>query len=196
LRCRLAVGSGPKFTDEMSWLLRTRLRLAILVVLTGFALHFLRNVLWLGATYDHRPLWLLLSGCEIAVMASALGLLWSRRPLSMRSLRAVEIAIFGSIAALFAWLQVDTYHDGALLRAIVPGHEALIFLLVGKSAVLRWFLLIVLYGTFIPNTWQRCAAMVGSLALLPLALMGIGNQLDKTGGSSLSNGIWSRTVSG
>jgi serine/threonine-protein kinase len=180
VRCRLAARSGPGFTDEMSGLLRTRLRLAILVILIGFVVHFLRNVLRLGPTFDHRPLWLLLSGCEIAVMASALGLLWSRRPLSLGKLRALELTIFGSVAVFFAWLQVDTYHDGALLRAIVPGHEEQVFRLVGLSAALRWFLLIVLYGTFIPNTWRRCAVIVGSLALLPVVLMGAGSLLDKT----------------
>jgi serine/threonine-protein kinase len=178
VRCRLAAGSGPGFTDEMSCLLRTRLRLAILVVLAGFALHFLRNAFRLGPTFDHRPLWLLFSGCEIAVMAIASGLLWSSRPLSMGNLRALELTIFGSIAAFFAWLQVDAYYDGAMQRAIVPGQEEFVFRLVGLSATLRWFLLIVLYGAFIPNTWRRCAAVVGSLALVPVALMVAGSQFD------------------
>src|SRR5262249_54880027 len=155
-------------------------RLAILIILVGFAFHFLRNVLLLGPAYDHRPVWLVFSGCEIAVMVSASALLWSRRPLSIRSLRLLELTIFGTIAALFAWLQVDTYHDGALLRAIVPGHEALVFRLVSRSAALRWFLLIVLYGTFIPNTGRRCATVVVSLGVLPVALMVIGSQLDRT----------------
>src|SRR5262249_2331795 len=31
----------------------------------------------------------------------------------------------------------------------------------------RWFFLIVLYGVFIPNTWRRCAVMVGFAAALP-----------------------------
>jgi hypothetical protein len=78
----------------------------------------------------------------------------------------LELTIFGSIAAFFGWLQVDTYHDVALLRAIVRGNEAMVFRLVGKAAALRWFLMILVYGTFIPNTWRRCAASVGSLALL------------------------------
>jgi serine/threonine-protein kinase len=179
VRCRLAVGSGSGFTDEMSCLLRTRLRLAILIILVGFTLHFLRNLLAFGPTYDHRPLWLVFSGCEIAVMVCVSAMLWSRRPLSMSNLRTLELTTFGSIAAFFAWLQVDTYHDGALLRAIVPGHEAFVFQLVGLSAALRWFVLIVLYGVFIPNTWRRCAVIVGSLALLPIILMVAGSQIDK-----------------
>jgi eukaryotic-like serine/threonine-protein kinase len=178
VRCRLAMNTAPHFTDEMARLLRTRLRLAILIILSGFALHYVRN-LWLrDSSFDHRPLWLVFSGCVIAVMATALALLGRHRPLSMRSLRTLEGTVFGSIAAFFAWLQVDTYHDGALLRSIVAGHEAFVFRLAGLSAALRWFLLIVLYGTFIPNTWQRCAAIVGSLALLPIILLVAGSQLD------------------
>src|SRR5438128_2056810 len=180
VRCRLAVGSGPGFTHEMACLLRTRLRLAILIVLVGFAFHFVCQLLLPGSALDHRPIYLLFCGGEIAVMVVASTLLWSRRPLSMNALRVLELAIFGSIAAFFGWLQVDTYHDGALLRALVLGQEAVVFRLVGVSAALRWFLLIVLYGTFIPNAWQRCAAVVGSLALLPIALMAAGSQLDRT----------------
>jgi eukaryotic-like serine/threonine-protein kinase len=179
VRCRPAAGPGTGFTDELAHLLRTRLRLAILVMLVGFALHFLRNAFRLAPTYDHRPLWLFFGGCEMAVMAGASGLLWSRRPLSLDNLRRLELVLFGSIAAFFAWLQVDTYHDGALWRALVPGHEALVLRLVGLSATLRWFVLIVLYGAFIPNTGRRCAAVVGSLALLPVTLMVADSQLDK-----------------
>jgi serine/threonine-protein kinase len=180
VQCRLAPASGSGFTDEMSQLLRMRLRLAILVMLGGCVIHFLQIALWPGAVYDHRAVWLLLSACEIALMASALGLLWSRIPLSMKQLRATEVVFFASIAALFAWLQVDTYHDGAVLRAIVPGHEPLVYGLVSMSAALRWFLLVVLYGVFIPNTARRCAAVVGSLALVPVLLMVGGSFFDKT----------------
>jgi eukaryotic-like serine/threonine-protein kinase len=179
LCCRPAISSRTGFTDELSGLLRARLRLAIMIVLGGHILYFVRNLVGQGAGFDHRPLYLVFCGCEIAVMAIALGVLSLRRPLSLIQLRAVELVIFGSIAAFFAWLQVDTYHDGALVRAIVPGHEGLVFRLVGITAVLRWFLLIVLYGTFIPNTGRRCAAVVGSLALLPVLLMLIGSQVDK-----------------
>jgi serine/threonine-protein kinase len=148
-------------------------------VLFAHSLYFLRNLVGQGGGFDHRPTYLVFCGCEIAVMATALGILWLRRPLSRLQLRTIELIFFSSIAAFFAWLQVDTYHDGALLRAIAPGHEPLVFRLVGVTAVLRWFLLMVLYGTFFPNTAQRCAAVVGGLAVLPLVLMIVGSQLDK-----------------
>src|ERR1700722_15179422 len=69
VRCRLAEGSGSGLTDEMLCLLRVRLRLAILIILSAFVLHFLRNVLLPGSALDQRPLWLTVSGCEIVVMA-------------------------------------------------------------------------------------------------------------------------------
>src|SRR5262249_54989217 len=152
-------------------------------LLVGFALHFLRNLLLLGAAFDHRPLWLAFSGCEMAVMAVASALLWSRRPLGLKSLRLLEWTVFALIAAFFAWLPLDTFHDGALLRAILPGHEPIVFRLVGVSAALRWFLLIVLYGTFIPNTGRHCATVAVSLAVLPVALLLAGSQLDRTTGA-------------
>src|SRR5438552_513936 len=98
VRCRLAVGSGPGFTHEMACLLRVRLRLAILIVLVGLAFHFLCQLLLPGSALDHRPIYLLFCGGEIAVMVVASTLLWSRRPLSMNALRVLELTIFGAIA--------------------------------------------------------------------------------------------------
>src|SRR5207253_1620401 len=84
VHCRLAAGTGPGFTDEMASLLRTRLRLAILIILVGFAAPFLGELLLLGSAFHHSTPWLVFSGCEIAAMVIASALLWSRRPLSMR----------------------------------------------------------------------------------------------------------------
>jgi serine/threonine-protein kinase len=181
VRCRLAAGSASGFTDEMTHLLRTRLRLAVLIALAGFALHFLRNLL-LGHALDDRPAVLALGGGEIVVLATAWALLRSRLPLSRKALRVLEVAVFATIAAFFAWLQVDILHPGPLLRALLPGHEELVFRLVGLPATFGWFLLIVLYGTFIPNTGRRCAAVVTGLAVLPLALMVAECRLDPAAG--------------
>jgi tRNA A-37 threonylcarbamoyl transferase component Bud32 len=183
MRCRFAKGSdsGPGLTDEISCLLRTRLRVAILIILSAFVLHFLRNLLLPGAAaVDRRPLWLFFSGCEIAVMAVVSGLLWSRRALGMRTLRILELTIFGSVAAYIAGLQVDSYHDGFLVHSIVTGQEASVYRMVGISSVLRWSLLIVIYGTFIPNTWRRCAVVACSLASIPVILMLTGSLMDQS----------------
>jgi eukaryotic-like serine/threonine-protein kinase len=181
VRCRFAKGSdsGHGLTEELSGLLRMRLRLAILIILSAFVLHFLRNLLLPGAAaVDRRPLWLFFSGCEIAVMAVVSGLLWSRRTLRMMDLRILELTIFGFVAAYIAGLQVDSYHDGILPHLSVTGQEASVYRLVGISSVLRWCLLIVIYGTFIPNTWRRCAAVACILASIPILIMLIGSLMD------------------
>jgi serine/threonine-protein kinase len=171
VRCRFAHGSdsGPRFTDDIARQLRTRLRLGVLILLAGFVLHLLRNV-WQGPALDHRLLWIVIISSEIVVLAAVSALLWGRRPLSLKTLRVVELAVFGVIAAFFAWLQLDAFYDGALRRAIAPGGEDQVFWQVGKASAFRWFLLIVIYGTFVPNTGRRCAAVVGVLAVIPLAL--------------------------
>jgi serine/threonine-protein kinase len=166
----------------MSHLLRTRLRLAILIVLVGFAFHFLRN-LWLESAFEPGTPWLVYRAGEIAVLAAASALLWSRRPLSMKGLRALELAFFASVAAYFAWVQVNTYRDCAWLRALAPGHEAIVFRRADMFAAFPWFLLVVLYGTFIPNTWRRCATVVAGLAVLPVALLVAESQLDRAAGA-------------
>ena len=174
--------STPGFKDEISCLLRIRLRLAILIILSAYIVFFLRNLFLRGFTIDERRMWLLITGCEITLMLIVSGLLWSRWPLSSRRLRILELTIFATIAASLAWVQVDSYHDGVLLTSVVKGYEANVFRLVGIGAALRWFLVIVLYGVFIPNNWQRCAAVVGSLALIPVALMIAGSVMDEVSG--------------
>jgi serine/threonine-protein kinase len=175
--CRLAAGSDPQLTAATARLLRSRLQLPILIILSGFAVTLFRGLLHGPASPGH-PLWLALNGCEVAVLAVAWALLWSPWPLSVKRLRLIELTAFGMIAAAFTWLQIDTYHRGALLRALVPGQEALVRRLVGVFAALPWFVLIVLYGTFIPTTWRRCAIVVGGIAALPMMLILAGSQLD------------------
>ena len=187
VRCRFAQGSssGPGFTDEMSCLLRTRLRSAILIILSAFVLHFLRNLLLPEFATDHNPIWLVFSGCEIGVMALASAMLWSRLPLNRWNLRILELTIFGSVSIYIAGLQWDSFHNGVLLHSILDGQERSILRLVGISSVLRWCLLIITYGIFIPNTWKRCAAVVGSMAAIPIVLMIVGCLVDQIAGPYL-----------
>src|SRR5437763_16203218 len=72
VRCRFAHGSdpGPRLTDDISRQLRTRLRMGVLIILAGFALHLLRNVLQ-GPAIDHRLLLLVFTSGEVAAPAAA-----------------------------------------------------------------------------------------------------------------------------
>ena len=43
-------------------------------------------------------------------------------------------------------------------------------LTIAGATAIPFVMLIVIYGVFIPNTWQRCAALVGGAALLPVLI--------------------------
>jgi serine/threonine-protein kinase len=173
VRCRFAKDAvpAPGLTGELTSVLRTRLRLAILIILVSFILHFVRNLFLRGPGVDDHPSWFLYPAAEIIVMATASVLLWSRRPLGMKVLRGIEVVIFAALALFIAALQIEAYHKGFLAHAVAPGQEERVYRLIGVASVLRWCLVMVLYGTFIPNTWRRCALIVGVLASIPIVLM-------------------------
>jgi serine/threonine-protein kinase len=166
----LVPGSGPHLTDEVNELLRRRLRVAGLIGLAGFGIFFVRH-LFFPADGETLGLGMALQAIVVAVLTLACAVLWSRIPLCGPRLRAIETVMFGTMAAFFAYLQFNLFANGDLLRHAAPDHETDVTTLAISSNTLRWFMLIVLYGTFIPNTWQRCAAVVGGLALTPLVLM-------------------------
>jgi serine/threonine-protein kinase len=100
----------------------------------------------------------------MAVVAVALIPALAIRPAaSLSYLRAIEIMLFGTICAEFSWIQWHEFHDPLTWRLKdVSGIAA-------SAASLGWFVIIVFYGTFIPNHWRRCAMVVSLIALCPLA---------------------------
>jgi serine/threonine-protein kinase len=175
-RCRvsLATGSVEHLTQETVCQLRHRLGIASLIVLVPLAFFLVLKLV--GG--EGLPRW---SGpvdraLHSAVTVIALGLallLWSRRPLSACQLRELELTLFGSTVVFIGWLQYQTFaHPEFLTWTATDSAEAVAGALKVSVAAttLRWFFFIVLYGVFIPNTWQRCATIVGGIALLALTL--------------------------
>jgi tRNA A-37 threonylcarbamoyl transferase component Bud32 len=171
-RCPVALiaGSGQALTQEMGCLLRRRLLLAALITGTGFTVFFFRHLFW-PSDYAGTPLNDVFLGAAAALHISMAGLLASRVPLSVPRLRLIEVVLFGVTALFFAWLQVSLDWHRRILEWAAPGHFENVQRLANSQNTLRWFALIVIYGTFVPNTWRRCAVIVGVLALTPLALM-------------------------
>jgi serine/threonine-protein kinase len=172
-RCHVALvgGSGPHITAEVSTLLRHRLALASLVLTSIFSLLLVRNLLLDTDELEyHCPHSLGLQLLALFTNAVLAGLLWSKRELCPSSLRYMELAMFGVVAAFVGWLEWVTFHNGRVLMHAAPGnleptiHDATL------AASLRWFALLVIYGTFIPNTWRRCLIVVTVLALTPLII--------------------------
>jgi serine/threonine-protein kinase len=109
----------------------------------------------------------------MAVMCARV--LWSSRPLSLRTLRALEVVGFSSITAAEVWRIVVTWRAGELFRYVTADNVGMA-LLSGRQS-LTWFTLIVSYGIFIPNTWRRCALVVGLLAATPIVTAAICNSV-------------------
>jgi eukaryotic-like serine/threonine-protein kinase len=175
--------SSAQATDELQLLLRKRLRTLALVfaLLSGtFTVVFFWSrvfpVLLRGGSV-RAAVWTGLALYALAVTISAVGarVLWSRTPLSLDRLRAFELAGFAIVAAIEVWRIFATLRAGSVFDHV--SRDAVGMMLLASRQSLIWFGLIVAYGMFIPNTWRRCAAVVGLMALTPLASTAIANSL-------------------
>jgi serine/threonine-protein kinase len=173
------LAEGSQFKRDLERLLHGRLRVVAVIALVPSLLFLGRNLIEPHQQTLVGPVGLALHGIVAALVAWLAALLWVRRDLRLRSLRKLELALFGSLAVFFAWLQVCTYRHGALFEMAeqAPGVEV-VRLWIDSTAV-RWFFLIVVYGVFIPNTWRRCALVAGSCAVLPLLLTPVGAVLEE-----------------
>jgi serine/threonine-protein kinase len=177
-RARLAlVGeSGQHITSAIDDLLRRRLRIAVLITLAGFGIFLVRNLLEPGPHSALEEQTRIFHTFVVAVMIVLTCALWSTWQISLRWLRVMELTLFGVAAAFFLWLQFVVFQNGrvlALANPDVPDSGERVLRLAAGGHSLRWFCLIVIYGVFIPNTWKRCALVVGLMALTPLVLTGL-----------------------
>lgn len=91
-----------------------------------------------------------------------------RWPLSLRHLRAIEIVLFFSMGLYSTWVQLWFHSYGWLARMAEfdwPG-----VWLLARAFTFGWFAMIVFYGILIPNTWQRCAIVVGIMGVWAVLL--------------------------
>jgi serine/threonine-protein kinase len=166
----LVAGSGPSGSGEIQALLHRRLRFLALLTIAGMVpiVLFPLAQTWRGAGYlppgvgPHVAVGLFIMG----LAAGVAGVLGKWHALSLRSLRAIELLLFGVMFAFWVWVDAFVY---AQLRLPEPpfwfGR-----LIMAKAVGLPWMFLIIVYGIFIPNTWRRCAAVVGIMAITPLVI--------------------------
>jgi len=166
----MAGTSAPHLTQEVACLLRRRLRIAALIMLAGFSTFLVRTYVEHPADMLFDKVDLAIFTTVVAVMAAVTTVLVSRTAISVRWLRVLELTLFGAAATYFAWVQINVFHNGRVIEWANPDHVGSVLRLAAGSHGLRWFLLIVVYGTFIPNTWRRCALIVSILALTPLVI--------------------------
>jgi serine/threonine-protein kinase len=172
-RCKVAlVGeSSPHLTREIEQLLHGRLLLATLITLAAFAVFLGFTLLIPGFAPYATALDNSLEALVVLVLGVVAFLLWQHRAPSIFNLRALEAVLFGTTGLFFAWCEFNLYYEGKILESAIVGHEPIVAKVAAVANSMRWFILIVIYGTFIPNTWRRCAAVVAVMALSPLVLL-------------------------
>jgi tRNA A-37 threonylcarbamoyl transferase component Bud32 len=166
-RVALVEGSTPHMSSETRGLLRRRLRTVALLLFVGFGTFLLYSLVrWKMSDHLHSEYrWVFFA--QVAMIAM-LGLtawkLCAKCDLSITKLRIAEALVFGAPALLFTVL---TYHKLRYCAMLDEGHAHI------ASTPAAWMLLIFCYAIFIPNNWRRAAAVVGTLAVVPMVVMAV-----------------------
>ncbi|MBL9123519.1 MAG: serine/threonine protein kinase, partial [Planctomycetaceae bacterium] len=163
-RIALVEGSGPELSAETYNLLRVRLRAAAFALCLG---SFVFLVWGLISPPPPKASSEVLFGMHVAhvVALAVIGAsLFIHCPCSVGKLRINELLIFGLTGAFFAALQWEGCHFWAAHQ-----NEGLLTGSV-KATTGYWDALIFTYALFIPNTWKRAAAVIGTMAALPIVL--------------------------
>jgi len=171
LRVARRSAAEAQATEEVRILLRGRLRLAFLLVTILFGFGGSLALVTVARNPTTVPTSLLQglafsSGLFLA-FAALTALLWSRRPLSLAQLRAVDLALVGLFALLCVWKQLS-FLDAApdLVRRMGDGGTTILASYHGAF----WFALLAIYGLFVPNSWRRCAVVVALIVACPFTV--------------------------
>jgi eukaryotic-like serine/threonine-protein kinase len=163
-KVELIEGSGSGLTSQIQCVLRTRLRAASLVLFLGSAAFLVKNLITGGLPNLRDPV--LIEGermlfafhlFHVTMLGLASAVLLRRcQQLTLRQLRLAELAIFGWTALFMLRVQHFNSLYCATQFGFVPNPAGM------------WFMLIITYAIFIPNTWRRAAAVLGVMAAAPV----------------------------
>ena len=148
----------PRFSEETSKLLRSRLQYAALDIWVVLTISFVGNLL----ASNHE--WLLL---RTLVLLSAVGsfvLLRGNRPFSQLGLRMFELTLFGGLALQLGLMMASRLiHFANLNDAISVTSTRYLY-------ISAFCLTVLTYSIFMPNTWKRASVVNVLLALFPYAI--------------------------
>ena len=137
----LVRGTGLRLSSETKCLLCDRLKAAGMVITAGTALFFVRALLIGDAAL------LAFHFLVLILLAALTGYLFTGRELSFRIARWIGVLIFGLPALLLA----GKYYTALLAAA--KAESTAIMVVVMSTTVFGLFVLMVVYGIFIPNDW-------------------------------------------
>jgi serine/threonine-protein kinase len=171
VRCRFAAPSGGSgLTTEVQHLLRYRLWLAALIFAACNALYALKYLPDLGSSLGIDPFTLSFQAVVVLVCTGIAFVSKRWCHASFATLRNLELLFLGTATAFIAWLHYLILFKAGHLQAMEEAGTLFAWRVTTGAITLKWVLLLVIYGTLIPNTWQRSAVIVGALTLLPLLL--------------------------
>jgi serine/threonine-protein kinase len=148
-------GSSPHMSKETRSLLRGRLRIAALMLGTGFGVFFLRQLFLTNYSSATELGLLIFHGLTTLTLFMVGGRLCQKCTFPLTTLRIAELVIFGVPVLYFLAMQ---------WLAVIAG----VPFLIGITA--PWMLLILTYSLYIPNTWKRAAWILGLFAVAPTVL--------------------------
>jgi hypothetical protein len=154
-RVHLAQGSDSGRT-EAEGLLRSRLRVASLLMFAGFAAFFIWHTVRIEFS---SPLVVSLYAAHFltTLILAAIGFsLCTHCPITTRQLRWIELVTFSVPLVFFLLVQYERSLRWAGEFGVLP------------DLFPPWLLMIFTYALFIPNTWQRAAAIIGTMAAAPI----------------------------
>ncbi|MFO0919875.1 MAG: serine/threonine-protein kinase [Planctomycetaceae bacterium] len=149
-------------SPEAAALLRSRLRAAAGFIAVAYLLFWFFALINPGTGYDLLGpsfIWRFLLGAAVC------GLLASPLPFTYRQLRWLEYLFFGLSALLLIVSQYQVKdllleRDGLIARVAIS-----------KNGVLRMWMLMMIYGVFIPNRPRKTATMILGMVVVVLMLM-------------------------
>ncbi len=158
-RIGLVLGSGPSMTEESTRRLAERLRLASILMGSGFSAYLIFSLLnvFRSTASGSRPM--LMLGLWLVTL-STLGVAWrfcAKCKVVHTHLRIAEWIVFGGPVIFFSMLSYIM-----LKSSIAEGHIS--------NISSPWLLLIFTYALLIPNTWRRAASVIIPIALVPLGV--------------------------
>jgi serine/threonine-protein kinase len=171
-------------TSEIQTLVHKRLRALGTITALGWGLTWTHKFFRLELRPD--TIWLIMvpGGFFLTFLIVVTALFWVRRRWTLRQLRTLELGVCGISALFLLWENYfSIYLEGRIggRMRLYASRDLSEMATLARHAAIVWFMVIVGYGTFIPNTWRRCAAVTGGLALAVLSVNAIG-------------GLWNRAV--
>jgi eukaryotic-like serine/threonine-protein kinase len=161
----LVAGDRPRFAEETARLLRGRLLAATLA-------HFVTLIAaFIGALFTGTSFLWELRLAILLFLVVYLALLRGMRSPSLFQLRTLELVVFGTVVVQLSVMMA------ARIAAAAHDHDAVAAVATQHIFLGAWCVLILTYGTFMPNTWKRGAAVMVTMALVPFVVLAVQRRL-------------------